>query len=338
MLDIFAAFIFRLFALWAFFTGATVNPPQAGNGTPAALMITPQALIDVVNQVRSQNGLRPLNTNAILMSTAQATAETMAASQASGHIGGVKERIAAASYGGGTVIWATENFTIGGASTTAQDVVFNAWADEIHSKPMTNSYYCDVGVGIAQGSAGEVYIILHAAYSSDLPCQRSTPAKGGTPGITPSPTFDYSQLIFAVQTVTPQPDGSRVHTVKQGQSLWAIAIAYGTKIKDIIQLNNLPPDTNTVYIGQKLLIPSAAPPTPSTSAAAPTGFVEATNHLLTVTATPSVPAVSGQTPSPSEMLITQAEARQEGRVPYAFWMAMGILGLLIGLWQVLNHR
>lgn len=237
------------------------------------------------------------------------------------------------------MIWATENFTIGEASTTAQDVVFNAWADELHSKPMTNSYYCDVGVGIAQGNARKVYIILHAAYSSDIPCQRSTPAKGGTPGITPSPTFDYSQLIFAVQTVTPQPDGSRVHTVKQGQSLWAIAIAYGTKIKDIIQLNNLAPNTNTVYIGQKLLIPSAAPSMPSASAVAPTGFAEAANNLLTVTATPpAVLPISSPTPSPSETPDKQDNVRRESGVPYTFWMAMGILGLLIGVWQVLNRR
>lgn len=69
----------------------------------------------------------------------------------------------------------------------------------------------------------------------------------------------------AIQTTTPQPDGSYIHEVRQGENLWAIAVAYGVYIYDIQRLNKLPLGQDKIIIGQKLTIPtrSATPVTPS---------------------------------------------------------------------------
>jgi len=230
--------------------------------TPTAFPTATAAdLIRVTNQVRTGNGLKALTVNSILMGTAQWTADYMAENHLQGHIGGVRERVMAAGYGGGVAAWATENIMMG--HLTAEEIVMQAWADDIHSIPVSNPIYCDVGAGVAVSDDGEVYYVLHAAYSDNRMCGPYIGPGGATlPG--PSGATDASgtplawsedQLIYTVHTVTPQPDGSVVHVVKPGQSLWSIAIAYGVKIKDLLAFNHLPADYTTIYTGQKLKIP-----------------------------------------------------------------------------------
>jgi LysM repeat protein len=75
----------------------------------------------------------------------------------------------------------------------------------------------------------------------------------------PSPT---PAVIMAVVTVTPMPDGSMVHIVQPGQSLWAIAIAYGVKIADLVKLNKqLSPTNPVIFVGQKIIVRGTSLPT-----------------------------------------------------------------------------
>jgi len=75
----------------------------------------------------------------------------------------------------------------------------------------------------------------------------------------PSPT---PLVIMPVVTVTPMPDGSMIHVVQPGQSLWAIAIAYGVKIADLVKLNNqLSPTNPVIYTGQKIIVRGTSLPT-----------------------------------------------------------------------------
>ena len=72
-----------------------------------------------------------------------------------------------------------------------------------------------------------------------------------------------SQYIAPVKIATPQADGSIIHQVQSGQSLWSIAIKYGVKIDAIRRLNNISAD-GTIYIGQKLIIQSPGQKSPTT--------------------------------------------------------------------------
>ncbi len=93
----------------------------------------------------------------------------------------------------------------------------------------------------------------------------------------PSPT---PMVIMPVVTVTPMPDGSMIHEVQPGQSLWAIAIAYGVKIADLVKLNSqLSPTNPVIYTGQKIIIRGTLPPTISPTV---------TDTLLPVTRTPTI--------------------------------------------------
>jgi hypothetical protein len=77
-----------------------------------------------------------------------------------------------------------------------------------------------------------------------------------------------------------------LHVVGYGQSLWAIAIAYGVKIDATRGLNNLPAGSTDIYAGEWLVIccvpvtktapageaPVGETPTPSETAPAPTSI------------------------------------------------------------------
>ncbi len=78
-----------------------------------------------------------------------------------------------------------------------------------------------------------------------------------------------SQYMVPVVKSTARPDGDVIHKVQYGQTLWSIAIEYGTTIRNIQALNNLGDDL-VVYQGQALLVQKAATqPAPETSTPTP---------------------------------------------------------------------
>ena len=102
-----------------------------------------------MNTLRVAYGLPPLIEDPIVNAVAQSTAATMAASNMSWHIGDVRGRIAAAGYGGGGTVWATENFAVSGGGMGI-DEIMATWADPDHMRPAVTAEYCHVGAGTAQ--------------------------------------------------------------------------------------------------------------------------------------------------------------------------------------------
>lgn len=224
-------------------------------------------LILAMNTLRVSYGLPPLIEDPIVNAVAQSTAATMAANNMSWHIGDVRGRIAAAGYGGGGTVWATENFAVSSGGMGI-DEIMAAWADPDHMRPAVTPAYCHVGAGAAQTSDGRIYYILQAAYVSGQECGSSSPSGPGgvpQPGAAPIPN-PVSQLIIPVKIATPDPEGKVFHEVQAGQSFWSIAIAYQITIRDIEVWNNTSRDT-PLKPGQRLFIPGKntegyATPTP----------------------------------------------------------------------------
>jgi len=213
-----------------------------------------------MRRLRVSFGLPPLIEDPIVDAVAQNTAATMAANNMSWHIGDVRSRIAAAGYGGGGTVWATENFAVGNLGL---DEIMAIWADPDHMRPAVTPAYCHVGAGTAQTSDGRTYYILQAAYVSGQECGSASPSVGGTPGVIPNPGFG---LIMPVKIATPDAEGKVFHEVQAGQSFWSIAIAYQITINDLEVWNNLSRDT-PLKAGQRLFIPGKdtagyATPTP----------------------------------------------------------------------------
>ncbi len=234
---------------------------QARDLTQAST-VTSSDLILAMNTLRVSYGLPALIEDPIINAVAQNTAEIMAANNMSSHIGDVRGRLAAAGYGGGAIVWATENFAVGYFGT---DEIMQVWADPTHMLPATNPAYCNVGAGVAQASEDRYYYILQAAYISGQACGEYTSVVGDT-GTGTNFQPPVSQIIIPVKIATPDADGRVYHIVQPGQSFWAIAIAYQITIRDLEVWNNLSRD-NPLYPGQKLFIPTSntkgyATPTP----------------------------------------------------------------------------
>jgi uncharacterized protein YkwD len=253
-----------LIIVWLFMTAAYPIPdaiqttpyygftddPNIWSPTPTRAPVSAENLIKMVNRERVSHGLRLLIVDPILMQTAQTTADIMAGNLMQGHIGDVRGRVMAAGYGAGDLPWATENFVV--LPLGADSRILAAWADETHQIPMVDPNYRHVGAGVAVVD-DTVYYVLHAAYTSNKIYE---PGMVTTQGVAARNLV--SEYMYPVLSVTPRPDGKVIHMVKSGQTLWSIAIAYNTHIRDILAANNLPQSLDIVYNGQELLIPVPA--------------------------------------------------------------------------------
>ena len=272
------------------------QPVRADQIHPApSMQVSAFELILAMNTLRVSYGLPALIEDPIVNAVAQSTAATMAANNMSWHIGNVRGRIAAAGYGGGGTVWATENFAVSSGSMGI-DEIMASWADPDHMRPAVEPAYCHVGAGVAQTSDGRIYYILQAAYVSGQECGSSTSSPGSVPqpGAVPNPV---SQLIIPVKIATPDAEGKIFHEVQAGQSFWSIAIAYQITIRDLEVWNNLSRST-PLRAGQRLFVPNE-----NTA-----GYATPTPFGMIVPAAPDVDGKIVHEVQPYQALITIAEA------------------------------
>jgi uncharacterized protein YkwD len=269
---------------------------------------TPSELINAVNALRSSHGLSALKIHRILMQTAQSQANALLASHgAVGHSrpGGMTytEQLIQLGYplagdlslGG----FRSENYVFGTDLTIADAMQF--WlGDEPHTNTMLSPNYLDIGAGVAIGSDGTVYYVVDTARPTSSGLPQSDAASALT--VTVDPSQLLSQYIIPVSRSTARPDGMVYHKVQYGQSLWSIAIAYGTTIKNLQALNNL--SDTTIFDGQVLLVqrgatqPASPVPTP-TGTPSPTP-VSATPTHIELPASPTMSLFGAETTEASQ--------------------------------------
>jgi uncharacterized protein YkwD len=170
----------------------TYNTTSVVPGGP----VSATQLINAMNQLRVANGYPALKVNSIIMSSAQWTAEYMAANHMLNAIGNVSGRLAADGYGNGATVFATEDWDMG-ATTLSQ--IMSVWSDSLHMLPATYSYYVDIGAGVATGPWG-TYYILQAAYTIG---STNTPAPTATRTRTPTPIPATLTPTSIPATLTP---------------------------------------------------------------------------------------------------------------------------------------
>ncbi|NMC30539.1 MAG: LysM peptidoglycan-binding domain-containing protein [Pelolinea sp.] len=285
-------------------------------------------LIALIQGWRAAAGNTPLVENPILDVTAYDTAYAMAAQGLHTHIGNASGRISAYGYGNGGTVHCTENFAMSYGEADINEI-YGYWDDPDHRLPATYAAYTDVGAGVATAGNGWYYYVLHACYSSGGSYSPTSSSATAIPGA-PTATNAVSQIIVPVVTATPQADGSVVHIVQNGQSLWAIATAYGTKIDAIKQLNNLTSDS--IYNNDPLMIfPAGSKPTPI-----PTATVTPTSAP---TQTPTIVPTVSDFPTPTTQAVTNTPSANIPSIPtqtiagYAIVLisVIGLLAMLVKL-------
>ena len=114
-------------------------------------------------------------------------------------------------------------------------VVYTIWSDWVHMKTMVGYASGQVGAGMAVKD-GWVYYVLNvragegSEFATPEPTTTGTPASATTTGAAGNASATPAPYTFVpIQTNTPQADGSIVHIVKTGETLWSIALSYGVQ-------------------------------------------------------------------------------------------------------------
>jgi LysM repeat protein len=146
-----------------------------------------------------------------------------------------------------------------------------------------------------------------------------TAAPGGS---VPGPGQETPGTTVTIATAIPGSDGSVVHRVEAGQTLWNIAIAYNIGTEDLVKQNGLDINNPLIYQGQELIIQPAYTPTPTpteTGTATPVPTATATRRPT------RTPRLTTPTPVPDTLSEQLNEVTGSSR-----GMAIGIT-LVIGI-------
>ncbi len=311
---------------------------------PQAAITSPSQLIDAVNGLRLAYGLAPLTVHAVLMQSAQSQADYMAATGQVTHSrpGGITftQQLLALGFplsgdlslGG----FRAENILMD-SSPIIWNGVPSGWQDADHMNTMLSQNFTHIGAGISQGPDGYYYALDCAAATGSGQMQGSASTILTTvPGASSENgnSLGISQYMVPVILSTARPDGDVRHKVQYGQSLWSIAIEYGTTIKSIQALNNLGEDS-TVYQGQELLVlKGATQPVPAT----PTALIFPTSTLtdLPASITPSIifPTEFVASPIPTQRSETKPPSTSSSRLLVGILIFAAFIGGGAAVWLI----
>ncbi len=303
---------------WTVF--AYTEPVYAVQSTPPA----PADLIAAVNKLRASRNLPPLRADSALMNAAQAHAVYQASLGYFTHLGagGTNEtnRALAAGYGNGASIVCDEAVALAQLATNVDYVVNTIWNDYEHRElVILNAQYTDAGAGVAEKN-GVVY------YTLDV-CAIQNKGTGE------ARTATNSEAIIPRQTATPRPNGSIIHVVQTGETVWSIAIAYQVSVDILIAQNGLSTKSPLIYPNQQLLIRPAftqtvtptitRTPRPATRTPKPTFTPKPTRPTATIN-------VTAEETKPPESFRMPKLSRQNFALLLIGISVLGILVLLAG--------
>jgi len=301
---------------------------------------TADQVINAINALRLAYGLVPLNVHPVLMQIAQEQANGIAAGMG-GH-------------------WRPNNMTLGQwlislgyplsgdlsldgyrsenwvAASTADEAISFWLGDDPHTNTMLSQNRSDIGAGVAVSD--QIYIVIETALQTRSGQQQSE-AYDILTGIPMTKTvYDAGSAQSAAQGLLPEyvipvirstarPDGDVFHKVQYGQTLWSVAITYGTTIKRLRALNNLGEGT-IVYPDQVLLVQKGAtqpaPPTPTSGTSTP--------FTLPVF-TPAVHNVPTATPTATHeslFIVAHSSGKYSNLIVFSLILAVAVVA--VGFW------
>ena len=224
---------------------ATASPLPA-NSLSAADVIAQ------INNYRGQNDLPAYQIDSKLMLSAQAQSDYQASIGSVTHTGldgsSARDRAYTVGYGDGNTIWISE-IIYGGYQATV-DTAMMWWKNsQIHNDTMLSTRYKDIGAGVAS-SGDRVYFTAVMGYVVGGSSTDDSPDTGGESEDDDQPP---AILIIPVVAAEPREDGSIVHVVRTGQSLWNISAVYQVSIDELLALNDFIVN-KVIYPGQEILV------------------------------------------------------------------------------------
>lgn len=233
-------------------------PAASAQGDPGSQVIA------LVNGLRASYGLPALTPHPALNAAAQTQANWVIASGQWGHTGeggsSPQDRATAAGYSG----FVLENY-VGGSNMSPQGAV-DWWTNSpIHLRGMLATPHEHVGIGVVTGGRSNLYVLVVGRPVTARPAAGSGGSGSGGSGA--AEEEDEPEIVAVpVVRAEPRPDGSTVHQVQQGQTVWDLAMVYGVDLGELRALNNLGPSM-VVHPGDEIMIQlgpgMVPPPTPT---------------------------------------------------------------------------
>ena len=206
-----------------------------------------------INSLRASRGLAPMEENVLLNLSAQNHADWIAETGVGSHYeddgSDATVRAQAVGYTG---TYVTENWARG-PQLTVTDCIYVSWNDAVHMDNMLDPSRKEFGAGVALDSNNfTVYVVNFSNFDTNN-SQPDDTADGADNLQDTGPTATTAPLVQGVVTATPGPDGTIIHIVQYGQTLWGIADAYGVSLADLLALNNLTEDSS-IWPDDQLII------------------------------------------------------------------------------------
>jgi len=291
--------------------------------TLSQLQITPADMINTVNDLRLSYGLAALTVHPALMEIAQVEVNGIAAGYG-GHWRPNNLTLGQWLLSLGYPLsgdlsqdgYRSENFIMG-PYLTVQDAI-NHWRDDDpHTATMLSPNRSDIGASLATGTDEWGQTIYYYVLETALQTKSGQMQYNAYPTLTAiasdqvalfgdatqaAQSLQVPQYIVKVSRATARPDGDVIHEVKNGQSLWSIAIEYGVTIEQVRRLNNI--SSTDIYTGQKLLVSKGATQPVPISDATKTPVISVPITLM-ISATPSLIPLQTSTLQPPEANIAQ---------------------------------
>ena len=222
-------------------------------------------IIRLINEYRVGLGLWPYTFDQTLALTAQGHSEYQALNNISTHKGEggttSTDRARAQGYSDAS-FFRTDEMIYNGSFATPQKA-FDWWkSSPIHNGIMTSDVYHEIGVGIARSAEGRIY------YTVNVGMIPNATSRGASSYTAPS-VEEYKVSSIPVEVSPPGADGSIYHTFRSGQTLPAIATAYGISLDDLLRLNTfaadeLPEDGGIllIHLPDEQEVPTPTPTSP----------------------------------------------------------------------------
>lgn len=284
-------------------------------------------LIAAINTYRKESGVHPLSENSTLMSLAQTQCDYQASIGTYSHTGSdgstPTERAYAAGYGGGNKIFLSEIVYMG-YQATVDDAM--AWwkTSSLHNRVMLDSQYLEIGAAVST-DGDWTYFTAEIAWVTGV----SAPADAGKSSSeedTDDTQEDSASVIIPIIKATPNEDGSIIHILQEGQTLWAVAAVYEVDLDALLLQNNLT-RSSIVFPGDQIIVQPAGQGIQSETAlegTKPPTIGEAVS--LFTKATPTKKSIYTQTP---DFTSTPEKRTENPSVQWVVIVAFAIIFIVI---------
>ncbi|MCC7119819.1 MAG: LysM peptidoglycan-binding domain-containing protein [Anaerolineales bacterium] len=308
---------------------------------------TPDQLISAVNSLRLSYGLTPLAVHPVLMQSAQSQADYMASTGEITH----------SRPGGGTYTQQllalgfplSGDLSLGGFR--AENILSSfgpldwngvppAWQDADHMNTMLSQNFTHIGAGISQNGDTYYFALDCAAATNTGQMQESAATIVASAGAENGNAAGVSQFMVPIAKSTARPDGKVYHKVQYGQTLWSIAIDYGTTIKKIQALNNLGEDL-TIQQGEELLVlENATPPPPASPTPATLPTILPTLTQLPATPQMVFPFTAVVAPTETQIAPTPATAPApvSSKLLVIVLIVAAVIGAGVAVWLIRDPK